>query len=172
MLCACPNRGDCSQPCRWEYALVEKKRPNEYMDITEDKHGSYIFNSRDMCMIEHIPELVKAGVSSIKIEGRAKSAYYVAVTTNAYRHAIDAYLEHPNQPLSPWIVEELDKISHREYSTGFYFGHEPGQVYHTGGYVRHYDVIAVCESWENGILKLLQRNRFFRGDVADVLIFV
>jgi len=163
------NRGDCSQPCRWEYALVEKKRPNEYMDITEDKHGSYIFNSRDMCMIEHIPELVKAGVSSIKIEGRAKSAYYVAVTTNAYRHAIDAYLEHPNQPLSPWIVEELDKISHREYSTGFYFGHEPGQVYHTGGYVRHYDVIAICENWENGILKLSQRNRFFRGDVADVL---
>ena len=117
------NRGDCSQPCRWEYALVEKKRPNEYMDITEDKHGSYIFNSRDMCMIEHIPELVQAGVSSIKIEGRAKSAYYVAVTTNAYRHAIDAYLEHPEQPLPPWIVEEVDKISHREYSTGFYFGH-------------------------------------------------
>ncbi len=163
------NRGDCSQPCRWEYAVVEKKRPNEYMEITEDRHGTYIFNSRDMCMIEHIPQLAQAGVSSIKIEGRAKSAYYVAVTTNAYRHAVDAYLEHPDRPLSPWIIQELDKISHREYSTGFYFGHEPGQVYHTGGYVRHYDVIAVCTGWENGILRLSQRNRFFRGDTADVL---
>lgn len=163
------NRGDCSQPCRWEYALVEKKRPNEYMDIGEDQHGSYILNSRDMCMIEHIPELIKAGVSSLKIEGRAKSAYYVAVTTNAYRHAIDEYMANPEKPVSPWIVQELEKISHREYSTGFYFGNEPGQVYSNGGYVRHYDVIAICEGWENGILKLSQRNRFFRGDIADVL---
>ena len=163
------NRGQCAQPCRYQYALMEEKRPGEYFPVFEDEKGTYIMNSRDMCMIDHMKELTDAGIDCFKIEGRAKSAYYVAVTTNAYRHAIDAYLEHPNQPLSPWIVEELDKISHREYSTGFYFGHEPGQVYHTGGYVRHYDVIAVCESWENGILKLLQRNRFFRGDVADVL---
>jgi len=163
------NRGDCCQSCRWNYALVEKKRPGEQMDIIEDDEGTYIFNSRDMCMIEHIPELVKAGITSLKIEGRAKSAYYVAVTTNAYRHAIDEYINNPDRPVSPWIVEELDKISHREYSTGFYFGNEPGQVYENGGYVRHYDVIALCEGWENGILRLTQRNRFFRGDIADIL---
>ncbi|MDF2632653.1 MAG: family peptidase, partial [Caproiciproducens sp.] len=120
------NRGDCAQPCRWEYALVESKRPGQYMPISEDQSGTYILNSKDMCMIEHIPELVKAGVNSLKIEGRAKSAYYVAVVTNAYRRAIDEYLQNPAGKVSPWVVEELNKISHREYSTGFYFGTEPG----------------------------------------------
>ena len=163
------NRGDCSQPCRWEYSLVEKKRPGEYMDIHEDANGTYILNSRDMCMIEHIPELIRAGISSLKIEGRAKSAYYVAVTTNAYRSAIDEYLENPNCPVSPWIVEELNKISHREYSTGFYFGQEPGQVYSNGGYVRDYEVVAICEDYQDGMLTISQRNRFFQGDTLDVL---
>lgn len=163
------NRGDCSQPCRWEYSLVEKKRPGEYMDIHEDANGTYILNSRDMCMIEHIPELIRAGISSLKIEGRAKSAYYVAVTTNAYRSAIDEYLEYPNKPVSPWIVEELNKISHREYSTGFYFGQEPGQVYSNGGYVRDYEVVAICEDYQDGMLTISQRNRFFQGDTLDVL---
>ncbi len=161
------NRGDCSQPCRWEYAVVEKKRPGEYMDITQDAHGAYIFNSRDMCMVEHVPALLQAGITSLKIEGRAKSAYYTAVTVNAYRHAIDACLS--DQELPPWVVQELDKISHRPYSTGFYFGREPGQVCDTGGYVRHYDVIAVCTGYENGMARLSQRNRFFCGDIADVL---
>jgi len=163
------NRGDCAQPCRWEYALVESKRPGQYMPISEDQSGSYILNSKDMCMIEHIPELVKAGVNSLKIEGRAKSAYYVAVVTNAYRRAIDEYLQNPDGKVSPWIVEELSKISHREYSTGFYFGTEPGQVYSNGGYVRDYDVIAVCEQYADGVATLSQRNRFFKGDTADVL---
>lgn len=163
------NRGDCAQPCRWEYSLMESKRPGQYMPVFEDKSGTYILNSKDMCMVEHIPELVKAGVSSLKIEGRAKSAYYVSVTTNAYRHAIDAYFSHPDRPLSPWIAEELSKISHREYSTGFYFGEEPGQVYSNGGYVREYDVVAVCEGYENGVAKLSQRNRFFKGDTVDIL---
>jgi len=163
------NRGDCAQPCRWEYALVESKRPGQYMPISEDQSGSYILNSKDMCMIEHIPELVKAGVNSLKIEGRAKSAYYVAVVTNAYRRAIDEYLQNPDGKVSPWIVEELNKISHREYSTGFYFGTEPGQVYSNGGYVRDYDVIAVCEQYADGVSTLSQRNRFFKGDTADVL---
>lgn len=163
------NRGDCAQPCRWEYSLMESKRPGQYMPIFEDKSGSYILNSKDMCMVEHIPELINAGVSSLKIEGRAKSAYYVAVTTNAYRHAIDEYYSNPDQKLAPWIVEELNKISHREYSTGFYFGGEPGQVYANGGYVREYDVVAVCESYENGVATLSQRNRFFKGDTVDVL---
>jgi U32 family peptidase len=163
------NRGDCAQPCRWEYSLMESKRPGQYMPIFEDQSGTYILNSKDMCMIEHIPELAKAGVTSLKIEGRAKSAYYVAVTTNAYRSAIDEYLQNPEVTVSPWIVEELNKISHREYSTGFYFGTEPGQVYSNGGYVRDYDVIAVCEGYADGVATLSQRNRFFKGDTADVL---
>jgi len=163
------NRGDCAQPCRWEYSLMESKRPGQYMPIFEDKSGTYILNSKDMCMIEHIPELAKAGITSLKIEGRAKSSYYVAVTTNAYRHAIDEYLQNPEGAVSPWVAEELNKISHREYSTGFYFGTEPGQVYANGGYVRDYDVIAVCESYADGIATLSQRNRFFKGDTADVL---
>lgn len=162
------NRGDCAQPCRWSYRLVEEKRPGEYFPIEEDERGTYILNSRDMCMIRHIPELQKAGVSSLKIEGRAKSAYYVAVTVNAYRSAIDFCQQHPGESLPEWIPEELNKISHREYSTGFYFG-TPGQVYQNGGYVRDYEVVAVCESWENGMAILSQRNRFFRGDTVDVL---
>lgn len=163
------NRGDCSQPCRWEYSLVEKKRPGEYFDISEDETGTYILNSRDMCMINHIPELAEAGVTSLKIEGRAKSAYYVAVTTHAYRAAIDAYYQHPNEPLPKWIPEELSKISHRPYSTGFYFGHEPGQTTDNGGYVREYDVVAVCEDWQDGVVTLSQRNKFCKGDTLDVL---
>ena len=163
------NRGDCAQPCRWEYSLLESKRPGEYFPVSQDATGTYILNSRDLCMIGHIPELLAAGVSSLKIEGRAKSAYYVAVTTNAYRHAIDHVLKNPGVPLPFWIPEELDKISHREYSTGFYFGGEPGQVTANGGYVRDYEVVAICEEWHDGMARLSQRNRFFRGDAVDVL---
>ncbi len=163
------NRGDCAQPCRWKYALVEEKRPGQYMPIAEDSAGTYILNSRDLCMIDYIPQLEKAGISSLKIEGRAKSAYYVSVTTNAYRHAIDAYETDPRVPLPDWIRQELDKISHREYCTGFYFGKYPGQVYENGGYVRNYEVAAVACGNEDGLVKLSQRNRFFRGEVMDVL---
>jgi len=163
------NRGDCAQPCRWKYALTEEKRPGQYFPIAEDEHGTYILNSRDMNMIEHIPELADAGVSSLKIEGRAKSAYYAAVVTNAYRHAIDHYFQNPQQALPAWIPQELEKVSHREYNTGFYFGHEPGQVVESGGYVRNYEVIAVCIGRSDSHVILAQRNRFFRGDVADVL---
>lgn len=162
------NRGDCAQPCRWSYHLTEEKRPGQYFPIEEDEHGTYILNSRDLCMIRYLPQLAQAGVSSLKIEGRAKSAYYVAVTVNAYRAALDAYEKNPQAPLPEWIAQELNKISHREYSTGFYFG-EPGQVYENGGYVRDYEVAAVCEGWQNGMASLSQRNRFFRGDTVDVL---
>ena len=163
------NRGACAQPCRWKYALVEEKRPGQYMPIYQEGEGSYILNSKDMCMVRHLPELLRAGVTSIKIEGRAKSSYYVAVTTNAYRWALDELEQHPDTPVSPWIVEELDKISHRPYSTGFYLGGEPGQETVQGGYVRNYEVIAVCEDYHDGIAILSQRNRFFRGETADVL---
>ena len=163
------NGGACAQPCRWKYALVEEKRPGQYMPIYQEGEGSYILNSKDMCMVRHLPELLRAGVTSLKIEGRAKSSYYVAVTTNAYRWALDELEQHPDSPVSPWIVEELDKISHRPYSTGFYLGGEPGQETVQGGYVRNYEVIAVCEDYHDGIAILSQRNRFFRGETADVL---
>lgn len=163
------NRGDCAQPCRWKYALVEEKRPGQYMEIETAGEGSYILNSRDMCMIEHIPELVNAGVTSLKIEGRAKSAYYVSVITHAYRQAVDWCFDHPGEPFPAWIVRETEAISHRPYSTGFYFGSEPGQETVHGGYVRDCEVIAVCDGRQGSDLLLTQKNRFFRGDVADVL---
>jgi len=115
------NRGDCAQPCRWSYSLMEEKRPGQYFDITETEKGTYILNSNDLCMAEHLDKMVAAGIGSLKIEGRAKSHYYVAVTANAYRGALDS-LKNENWELPPWVSEELNKISHRTYSTGFYFG--------------------------------------------------
>lgn len=165
------NRGDCAQPCRWKYHLYEENREGQFFPVEENDRGTFLYNSRDLCMIEHIPELVKAGVSSFKIEGRAKSAYYTAVTTNAYRKAVDEYFE-KGEPFSfsPWIKEELEKISHREYSTGFYFGGEPGQSTGDGGYIRHYDNAAVCEkSLDDETSLVSQRNKFWVGDVLDVL---
>ncbi|HCB94959.1 MAG TPA: U32 family peptidase [Ruminococcus sp.] len=165
------NHGDCAQPCRWKYHLFEENREGQYFPVEETGDGTYLYNSRDLCMIEHIPELVKAGISSFKIEGRAKSAYYTAVTTNAYRHAVDGYFANTeNFVLKPWIKEELDKISHREYNTGFYFNHEPGQVTGNGGYIRHYDAVAVCEkSIDDSTSIISQRNKFYVGDTLDVL---
>ena len=165
------NHGDCAQPCRWKYHLFEEKHEGQFFPVEEDSDGTYLYNSRDMCMIEHIPEMVAAGVSSFKIEGRAKSAYYTAVTVNAYRHAIDDYLsEGENFILKPWIREELEKISHREYSTGFYLGGEPGQAVHSGGYIRHYNQVAVCEeNLDKTTSVITQRNKFLVGDTLDIL---
>ncbi len=161
------NRGQCAQPCRWKYHLVEEKRPGQYFEITEDG-GTHIMNSRDMRMIEHIPELLEAGVSSLKIEGRMKSAYYTAVVTNAYRHAIDEALS--GVPLSRVWVEETEKLSHRPYSTGFYFG-EPGQVYGESSYESSSDVMAVVESCDaDGLAQLTQRGKFSRGDTLELLL--
>ena len=166
------NRGDCAQPCRWKYHLYEENREGQFFPVEEDSDGTYLYNSRDMCMIEHIPELVKAGVSSLKIEGRAKSYYYTAVTANAYRHAVDEFFAYDGDDyrLSPWIREELEKISHRAYSTGFYFGAEPGQETVDGGYVRHYNAVAVCEeSTVDNVCVITQRNKFLVGDELDIL---
>ncbi len=163
------NRGDCAQPCRWNYALMEQTRPGEYLPVEEDHGGTYILNSRDLCLIKSIPELIHAGVDSLKIEGRAKSAYYAAVTTNAYRCALDWYSRNPGEKLPAWIPEELNKISHREYSSGFFLGGTPGQIYENGGYVRGWEIIAVCTGMRDGFAVLSQRNRFFRGDRAEVL---
>lgn len=166
------NRGDCAQPCRWKYHLVEETRPGQYFPINEEKNGTYIFNSRDLCMIEHIPELVDAGVDSFKIEGRAKSEYYTAIVTYAYRNAIDEYLKNPTDDFKPsqWILDEMEKMSHREYTTGFNFGPiENGQVTDTGGYIRNWDVCALYKDYSNGRLIVSQRNRFFEGDELEVV---
>lgn len=164
------NRGNCAQPCRWKYHLTEEKRKGEYFPVIEDEKGTYFFNSKDLCMINHIPELLKAGITSLKIEGRAKSAYYVAVTTNAYKSALnDYYKEKDNLKLKPWIQEEVYKVSHRKYCTGFYFGNEPGEVYESGGYEKNCDVVAVCDNYKDGVMQISQRNRFFDGDELEIL---
>ncbi len=165
------NHGECAQPCRWKYNVIEETRPDQPMTLLEDTDGSYLFNANDMNMIEHIADLAQSGIASLKIEGRAKSAYYTAVTTNAYRNAVDGYVasnfSNEYRP-EEWIVEELNKISHRPYGTGFYYG-KPSQYLKAGGYIRSYEVAAVVEKWEDGWLKLSQRNRFFVGDTLDVL---
>lgn len=162
------NSGQCSQPCRWKYHLVEERRPGELMRLTED-NGTYIFNSRDLCMIDHIPELLSAGISSLKIEGRQKSFYYTAVVTNAYRHALDAAMK--GHALERIWSEEVNKVSHREYSTGFYFdAGGPGQCYADSMYTSVCDVVAVVESCDSdGNAVLTQRNRFFKGDSLELL---
>lgn len=169
------NRGDCAQPCRWRYSLLEEKRPGEFFEIEQDNTGTYIMNSRDMCLIEHIPELAQAGIDSFKIEGRAKSAYYTAVSVNAYRCAIDGYADSgysfdykPEQ----WIIDEVRKVSNRQYCTGFYFSTpmDDAQIFYNGGYVREWDVAAIAEKWQDGILYASQRNRFFEGDELEIMI--
>lgn len=165
------NRGECAQPCRWGYHLVEEKRPNEFFPVFEDEKGTYILNSKDMCMIEHIDKLAKAGVMSLKIEGRAKSAYYVTVVTNAYRMAVDHYYKNPDNFVLPdWIRDEVYKVSHRKYCNGFFFGTpEESQYYENSGYIRNYDVVAVVESCKNGTVYCTQRNKFFAGDTVELL---
>jgi len=165
------NRGECAQPCRWSYHLVEEKRPNEFFPIFEDEKGTYILNAKDMCMIEHIDKLAKAGVDSLKIEGRAKSAYYVTVVTNAYRMAVDEYYRNPDNFVLPdWIRDEVYKVSHRKYCNGFFFGTpENSQYYENSGYIRNYDVVAVVDKCENGTVYCTQRNRFFAGDTVELL---
>ena len=167
------NRGDCAQPCRWQYHLMEEKRPGEYFEITEEEHGTYFLNSKDMCLIEHIPELVSAGITSFKIEGRAKSAFYVGAVTNAYRAAIDGYRKNPSPDYrpEPWVVDEVRKISYRDYCTGFYFGppEKDASIYYDGIYIRNWDVIANVQGSDGEFVTVTQRNRFFKGDELEVM---
>ena len=140
------NRGECSHPCRWKYHLVESTRPDEYYPIEEDTHGTHILNSKDLCMIQYIPDLIRGGISSLKIEGRMKSAYYVAMVVRAYRLAIDAYYKDPDHwQFNSYWMEEIEKTSHRKFTTGFYFGnqHSKAQAYDTSKYIRDYSFIAV-----------------------------
>lgn len=165
------NRGECAQPCRYKYYLVEEKRLDQPMEILEDEKGSYIMNSKDMCMIEHIPELMTSGIKSFKIEGRMKSEYYVAAIVKAYRQAIDRYMEAPeNYIYDPKWMELLEKVSHRKYYTGFYFGRENSQIYDTATYVRDYDIVAaVLEEEADGRYFMLEKNRIFPGTEVEVL---
>lgn len=165
------NRGECAQPCRWGYHLMEEKRPGQYFPVYEDENGTYILNAKDMCMIEHIDKLAESGVTSLKIEGRAKSAYYVTVITNAYRMAVDEYCKEPyNFSLPDWIRDEVYKVSHRQYCKGFFFGTpDNSQYYENSGYIRNYDIVAVVDKCENGTVFCTQRNRFFAGDEVELL---
>lgn len=165
------NHGECAQPCRWKYTIIEEKRPGLPLTLEQDEQGTYLFNANDMNMIAHVAELADAGIASFKIEGRAKSFYYTAVTANAYRQAVEGYVASgfsPDYVPEAWICEEMNKISHRPYGTGFYYG-MPAQHLQQGGYIRSYEVAAVVEGWQDGWLQLSQRNRFYRGEELDVL---
>lgn len=166
------NRGDCAQPCRWSYALMEEKRPGQYFDITETEKGTYILNSNDMNMAPYLDKMIDAGIDSLKIEGRAKSHYYVAVATNAYRGALDSLAQCEGEwQLPKWVDEELNKISHRNYSTGFYFGRpENSQTYESAGYVRDYSVAGVVDGMEDGFVVLTLKNKFLKGQELDCLM--
>lgn len=166
------NRGNCAQPCRWQYRVVEEYRPGDYMPVYEDETGTYIFNSKDMNMLEHIPELANAGIDSLKIEGRVKTAYYAAVVTNAYRRALDLYWRDPRGYAPPEeLLAEVQKVSHREYFTGFYFGERDSQHTQDSQYIRQWDVCAVVESCDaRGNARLTHKNKFALGEEMELLL--
>lgn len=167
------NRGECAHPCRWKYQLVEEKRPGVYYPIEEDEHGTYIMNSKDLCMIEHIPQIIESGITSLKIEGRMKSMFYVATVVRAYRKAIDSYLEDPeNYNFDKSWLEELNKASNREFTTGFYFDKPDNedQNYVTNAYSREYDFLGVVREYdkETSFALVEQRNKINVGDEIEV----
>ena len=168
------NRGSCAQSCRWKYSLMEEKRPGEYFPVYEDDRGTFFFNSKDLCMIEYVPELIESGITSLKIEGRMKTAYYVATVVRAYRMAIDEYYKDPeNWKFNPMWLEELKKGSHRHFTTGFY-NEKPGteeQNYASASYVRNYDFIGIVleDADENGLVTVEQRNKMVVGDEIEIM---
>ncbi len=170
------NKGECAHPCRWKYSLVEETRPGEYMPVVENERGTYIYNSKDLCMITHIPDLIKAGVFSFKIEGRMKTPFYVGTVVKAYREAIDDYLKDPKLYESKlnYYLEEISKASHREYTTAFYYGKpdERQQIYTNNSYIREYDFIGIVEKdydADSGLAVVMQRNKFGVGDEIEVV---
>ena len=168
------NQGACSHPCRWKYYLMEETRPGEYMPVVENERGTFIYNSKDLCMIEHIDKLIESGLDSFKIEGRVKTEYYLATVVKAYRDAIDKYFEDPDGfETDPKWLEELKKVSHRDYTTGFFFGKPDGneQNYETSSYIRNYELLGIVEGYDpnTGLLNVVQKNRFFKGSEVEFL---
>ncbi len=169
------NKGACSHPCRWNYYVTEKTRPNEYMPVIEDDRGTYIFNSKDLCMINHIPDLIEAGVMSLKIEGRIKTSFYVGTVVRAYREAIDDYLKDPElyESKKDYYIQEAAKASYRGFTTGFYYGKPSAedQIYTTSSYIRTYDFVGMVLDYDNetGYAVIEQRNKFIKGDKVEFL---
>ena len=167
------NHGECTHPCRWKYALVEETRPGEYMPVFENERGTYIFNSRDLCMIGHIPDLIGAGIDSLKIEGRMKTALYVATAARTYRKAIDDYLEDPGlyESHMEWYLEQIAGCTYRRFTTGFFYG-KPGagdQIYDSNTYVQNYVYLGIAGPEEDGFFSLQQRNKFSAGEQIEIM---
>ena len=168
------NQGACTHPCRWKYAVVEEKRPNEYFPVYENDRGTYIFNSKDLCMIEHIPDLVDAGIDSFKIEGRMKTALYVATVARTYRKAIDDFFESPEkyQANMPWYLDQISNCTYRQFTTGFFYGKpsEEAQIYDSNTYVKEYTYLGIVgEQNEEGLYCIEQRNKFSVGEEIEVM---
>ena len=167
------NQGACTHPCRWKYAVVEEKRPGQYMPVYENERGTYIFNSKDLCMIEHIPEMIEAGIDSFKIEGRMKTALYVATVARTYRLAIDDYLKDPKlyEEHMPWYLDQISNCTYRQFTTGFYFGKpdETSQIYDSNTYVREYTYLGIIGEESDGRYRIEQRNKFSVGETIEIM---
>ena len=167
------NQGACTHPCRWKYSIVEEKRPGEYMPVFENERGTYIFNSKDLCMIEHIPELFDAGIDSFKIEGRMKTALYVATVARTYRKAIDDYMESPElyKEHMPWYLEQISNCTYRQFTTGFFFGKpsEEAQIYDNNTYLKEYTYLGIVGDCIDGLYQIEQRNKFSVGEEIEVM---
>ena len=167
------NQGACTHPCRWKYSIVEETRPGEVMPVFENERGTYIFNSKDLCMIEHIPELIEAGVDSLKIEGRMKTALYVATVARTYRKAIDDYKESPElyRKNMPWYLDQISNCTYRQFTTGFFFGkpNEDSQIYDNNTYVKEYTYLGIVGEERDGTYRIEQRNKFSVGETIEVM---
>ena len=168
------NQGACTHPCRWKYSIVEEKRPAEYMPVFENERGTFIFNSKDLCMIEHIPELMEAGIDSFKIEGRMKTALYVAAAARTYRKAIDDYMQSPElyRKNMPWYLSQISNCTYRQFTTGFFFGKpsEEAQIYDNNTYLKEYTYLGIVEACSpDGVCQITQRNKFSVGEAIEVM---
>ena len=167
------NHGECTHPCRWKYAVMEEQRPGEYLPVYENDRGTYIFNSKDLCMIEHIPELMEAGIDSFKIEGRMKTALYVATVARTYRRAIDDYLESPDkyEANMPWYLSQISNCTYRQFTTGFFFGKPSyeAQIYDNSTYIKEYTYLGLVGKCNNGLYHIEQRNKFSVGETIEVM---
>ncbi len=167
------NQGACTHPCRWKYSVVEEKRPGEYLPVYENERGTYIFNSKDLCMIEHIPEMIEAGIDSFKIEGRMKTALYVATVARTYRKAIDDYLEDPAlyEKHMPWYLDQISNCTYRQFTTGFYFGKptDESQIYDNNTYVKEYTYLGIVGEVKDGAYRIEQRNKFSVGEKIEIM---